>query len=318
MRSRSARPDVSIMVVAYNSQAVIAACLASIPGACTGSVYEVLLIDNGDGGTAALVGEQFPWVEIVPSRGNIGFAAGNNLTAAKAEGRYLLLLNPDVVLKPGAIDRLMDATTTYPEAAAWGGVTLDAHDRPDYGNTVQVPSLHEMASRVIGRSIARAKGGAAPITTDQEVAALSGSFVMFTRSAWDEVGGLDERYFLYCEEVDLFYRLARRGHRFRKIAASLAYHDIGHGEAASPRRELYLNAGIMQFTLLHWSKTRSQLAFVLIWLAALQRFAAGRLFGAFRPSLARTADKHRLVVLRPHFWRHGYDPERGLLARLQS
>ena len=310
-------PDLSILVVAYNSQAVIGACLESIPAACTGYAYEVLLIDNGDGGTAALVSAQDPNVRIVASRGNVGFAAGNNLIAAEATGRFLLLLNPDVVLKPEAIDRLMEATTIYPDAVAWGGVTLDAHDRPDFGNTVHVPSLREMGSRMLGRSIARSSGRAG-IRADAEVAALSGSFVMFARAAWDEVGGLDERYFLYCEEVDLFYRLAQRGYRFRKIAKSLAYHDVGHGQPASPQRELYLNAGVMQFTQLHWSKTRSWLAFVLIWISAMQRFAAGRLLGAIRPNLARVAEKHRLVVLRPDLWRHGYDPKHGLLAKLKN
>jgi len=316
MPQANATPDVSILVVAYNSQAIIEDCLASIPAACANFDYEVLLIDNGDGATADLVAESFPEVRIVPSRGNVGFAAGNNLLAAQASGRFLLLLNPDVVLKPEAVDRLLEATRTYPDAAAWGGVTLDSDDRPDLGNTVHVPSLREMASRTIGRSVA-ASGRPAGVDADAEVKVLSGSFVMFARSAWDEVGGLDDRYFLYCEEVDLFYRLAQRGYRFWKIAGSRANHDIGHGESASPYRELYLNAGVIQFTRLHWSKLESLFAFLLIWLSSLQRYIAGRLFGWLKPSLYRAAEKQSLVALKPHFWRHGYDSKRGLLAKLR-
>ncbi len=316
MSAPSSSPDVSIMVVAYNSQAIIGDCLASIPVACAQHSYEVLLVDNGDGASAELVAESFPDVRIVASRGNIGFAGGNNLLAAQARGRFLLLLNPDVVLKPAAIDRLMDAARTYPEAAAWGGVTLDQNDKPDLGNTVHVPSLREMASRLLGRSIA-ARAGQIGIEEDAQVDVLSGSFVMFARAKWDEVGGLDDRYFLYCEEVDLFYRLAQRGYRFWRIGSSRAYHCIGHGETLSAHRMLYRAAGNMQFVRLHWSRFRQALAFLLIWLGAGQRFVAGRLVGRWKPRLRTLGESYRDITLQPNLWRHGYDPERGLLARIR-
>ncbi len=316
MSETSTLPEVSILVVAYNSQAIIGDCLASIPTGCSRFAYEILLIDNGDGASADIVAAQFPTVRIVPSQGNVGFAAGNNLLAAQAKGRFLLLLNPDVVLKPEAVDRLMEATQTYPQAAAWGGVTLDRNDQPDLGNSVHIPSLREMASRTLGRSIA---GRVEPIglKSDAEVKVLSGSFVMFARSAWDEVGGLDDRYFLYCEEVDLFYRLAQRGHRFWRISSSHANHDIGHGEVLSATRMLYRAAGNMQFARLHWPKSNQHLAFLLTWLGACQRFAVGKLVGRWKPRLGIVGQSHRDIALRPHFWRFGYDPQRGLLTRLR-
>jgi N-acetylglucosaminyl-diphospho-decaprenol L-rhamnosyltransferase len=311
----SDRPDVSILIVGFNSAAIIAACINSIPAAATRHSYEVLLVDNGDGSTEAVVAAQFPQVRIVPSKGNIGFAGGNNLLAAEARGRYLLLLNPDVEMKPEALDRLMEAAAKYSGASAWGGVTLDRDDQPDLGNTVHAPSLKEMASRLLGRSIA-ATAPLAGIDKDAQVDVLSGSFVMFSRAAWDEVGGLDERYFLYCEEVDLFYRLAQRGHTFWRIAGSRANHDIGHGNAASPRRELYLCAGVVQFTRLHWNSYSAFAGRILIWTLALQRYLLGALFGRRSASLAVLGEKQRLVALRPHYWWHGYDAKRGLLARL--
>lgn len=309
-------PDVSILIVAYNSQAIIADCLGSIAQACARHSYEVLLIDNGTGATAYLVATHFPHVKIVASRGNVGFAAGNNLLADEAKGRHLLLLNPDVVLKPQAIDILMDATATYPETSAWGGVTLDKHNQPDFGNTLGFPSLREMATRILLRTSQEAPTRLS-FDHDAEVPVLSGSFAMFTRSAWDEVGGLDDRYFLYCEEVDLFYRLAKAGHRFRRIARSRANHDVGHGDGTSPHRELYLSAGIMQFTRLHWSRPESLVAFFLIWAASLVRLTAGMTMGWASPNFANVAARYRLVATRPNHWRHGYDPARGLMAKLR-
>lgn len=316
MDEPAAPPVVSILVVAYNSASVIGACLGSIPAGCSAYSYEILLVDNGDGSTEALVAANFPEVEIVPSRGNVGFAAGNNLLAARAQGTYLLLLNPDVELKPGALDNLLDAARADQTASAWGGVTLDREDQPDLGNTVRIPSLIEMGVRALGTSLG-ARTEPRGIDQDARVNVLSGSFVLFTRTAWDEAAGLDERYFLYCEEVDLFYRLGLRGHSFRRIGSATAYHDIGHGQALDPNRMLYRAAGTMQFARLHWSRQRQLAAFFLTWVGAWQRYLVGRLLGRWVPRYRIVGEGHRRIALQPNHWRYGYDPVRGLRARLR-
>lgn len=311
----STAPEVSILIVGYNSANVIDRCVGSISAACTNHSYETFMVDQGDGQTETLVAAKFPEVSIIPSRGNIGFAAGNNLLASSARGKYLLLLNPDVELTIGAIDTLLEAAERHSQASAWGGVTLDRRGAPDVGNTVHVPSLGEMASRIVGRSSAGLRADA-QYDADQRAAVLSGGFVLISRSAWDEAGGLDERYFLYCEEVDFFYRLAQQGHTFWRIADARAFHDIGHGEVGSPMRMLYRAAGAMQFARIHWSEWREFAAFLLIWIGALQRFIIGQALGRWRPDFKTLAQTNRQLALRPDVWRHGYDPERGLLARL--
>jgi len=308
-------PDVSILVVAYNSERIIADCLEAIAPACTRYTYEVLLVDNGDGGTAALVAERFPEVRIIPGKGNIGFAAGNNLLAKSATAPMLLLANPDLQMRPGAVDALLDGAKRYETAAAWGGVTLDREGRPDIGNSVHVPSLREMASRLIGRSIARIDEESL-FEHDERVPALSGGFVMFAHEVWAEAGGLDERYFLYCEEVDLFYRLSQNGHEFWRIPAARAFHDTGHGDDFSPMRLLYRAAGTMQFVRLHWSYPMQMAGFALVWLGALQRYLAGKVLGGKRPRLRKVGEGYRPMALAPKHWCHGYHPTKGLLAML--
>ena len=304
----------SIMIVGYNSADCIADCLSSIPSACAAVPYEVLFVDNGDGATERVVAERFPDVRIVASRGNVGFAAGNNLLAAEARGERLLLLNPDVELRPGAVDALLEGSRRHPQSVAWGGVTLGRDGEPDPGNSVHVPSLREMASRVLGRSTARLATGD-PLDRDARVEALSGSFVMIERSAWDAVGGLDERYFLYCEEVDIFYRLARRGETFTRIGAARAFHDVGHGEAISPTRMLYRAAGTMEFARQHWSPPKRMAAFLLLWSGAWLRYVAGKTLGLFRPRLRTIGKAHAMIARHPSQWRHGYHPQRGLKPR---
>lgn len=309
-------PEVSMLVVAYNSASIIAACLEAIPRACTRHTYEVLLVDNGDGSSAELVAKNFPQVRIIPSMGNIGFAGGNNLLARSAQAPLLLLVNPDLQMRPGAVDELLSGVARHADAAAWGGVTLDREGRPDIGNSVHVPSLREMASRLLGRSLSRIEEGD-DLQRDKQVHALSGGFVMFSRQAWDAAEGLDERYFLYCEEVDLFARLERMGFEFWRIGKARAFHDAGHGNDFSPMRLLYRAAGTMQFARLHWSYPQQICGFVLIWLGAFQRYAAGKLLGHWRPRLRKVGDGHRGLVFRPGHWHHGYHPTKGLLAKLK-
>nr|WP_298925255.1 glycosyltransferase [uncultured Erythrobacter sp.] len=316
MTSQSTLPDVSILIVAYQSHDVIAACINAIAAACRHYRYEVLLIDNGDGSTAAFVDGAFPDVRIVPSKGNIGFAAGNNALAQLARAPYLLLANPDLEMREGAVDELMDGALRYPDAAAWGGVTLNREGTPDIGNSVHVPSLKEMVSRLVGRSSLRLAENET-YCDDRRVEALSGSFVMLSREAWNAASGLDESYFLYCEEVDLFFRLSRMKFELWRIGSARAFHDAGHGDGFAPMRLVYRAAGTMQFVRLHWSYPRQFCAFALIWLGAFIRFMVGSAFGQMSPHLHMLGIGYRRMALSPTDWCFGYDPEKGLLAKLK-
>lgn len=309
------RPDVSILIVAFNSAALIEACITAIEPACGDRSYEVLLVDNGDGSTEELVRARFPEVRIVPSRGNIGFAAGNNLLASEARGSNILLLNPDMVAAPGAISRLLAAAERYPDAGAWGALTVDQNGQPDSGNDIYVPSISQLLVGLVGH----ARRWRAPLcgtTRDEPVEVLCGGFVMFPKRVWDSAGGLDESYFLYSEEVDLFYRLSLEGFVFWRIPEAKGYHAIGHGDSQSPMRLLFRSAGLMHFTRRHWSPMRGLTAFVLIWVAGLVRFCAGALLAWRSERFRRLRDGYRLVALRPHYWGFGYHPARGLKARL--
>lgn len=310
------RADISILIVAFNSAALIEKCIEAIPQSCPGYTYEIRLIDNGDGTTESLVRARFPDVQIEPSRGNIGFAAGNNALAGPSSGRFVLLLNPDMVPAPGSIAALMDATRRYPDAGAWGAVTLDETGAPDTGNDIALPSLRELLTIAVGLT-SLGREPVRGLEDDAKVDVLCGGFVLFARSVWDRAGGLDESYFLYCEEVDLFYRLAGMGYECWRIPAARGYHAMGHGNGLSPMRLLYRAAGTMQFARLHWSVPKRWLAFVLIWFAALTRFGAGLLLGWRGGRFARLRDGYRLVALKPHHWAWGYHHMRGLLARMQ-
>lgn len=314
-RAQETAPRLSVLIVAYNSADLISDCILAIGPASTQHSHEILLVDNGDGSTEALVAANFPYVRIIPSRGNIGFAAGNNWLARHASSDLYLLLNPDMALAPGAIDALVEASEKRPEAAAWGGVSLDTSGRPDTGNALIIPSLREMLSTALGRST-NATPPTEQLNSDTRVDVLMGGLVMFRKSAWEEVGGLDERFFLYSEEVDLFYRLAKKGHSFWRVAAARGIHDAGHGEAYSPRRNLYRVAGKIEFARRHWNPAAIACAVALTWIAAAERYLAGALLGRWRPRLKLLGEANAQIAMRPGLWARGYHPRHGLLAQL--
>ncbi len=307
-------PQVSVLIVAYNSCRCIARCIAAIDHAAREAAVEVLLVDNGQDGTGDLVAAQFPQVHVVPSQGNVGFARGNNLLARHARAPLLLLLNPDMYCEPGAIDALVAAARRYPDAAAWGGISLDATGQPDTGNAIVVPSLRQYASAALGRTLAARDR--LHLVQDQQVQVLLGGFVMIDRKAWDAAGGFDERFFLYCEEVDLFARMDRAGGQLWSIPAARAQHELAHGDNLAPRRLLYMAAGTAEYLRKHWSAPKRVLGLGLLWLASVERWAAGKLLGRWWPRLAALGEGHRLVATGPGLWRYGYDPVRGLKAKI--
>ena len=310
----SAEPRLSVLVVAYNSRDFIDDCLHSAMSGASKNEIEVLLVDNGQDGTAELVAAHHPGVRIVAGRGNIGFAAANNLLASEARGRFLLLLNPDMSLEEGAIDALLAGAERHDGAGAWGGVTVDADGTVDTGNAIAIPSLKEFASGALGRSLA-GRERARSVEEDREVPVLSGAFLMIRRNLWEEIGGLDERFFLYCEEVDLCHRLRQRGLALWQVARARGEHRAAHGATLSPKRLLLRTAGTVEFLRKHWSPWRRWIGTFLIWLAALERFLVGSTLGRGNRRLRELAHGYRDVALKPRLWMHGYDPVRGLMAR---
>ena len=301
----AAGPEISILIVAYGSRGCIGACLDAVVAGGAEVRHEILLVDNGTDGSAALVAARFPQVRILPSQGNIGFARAVNMLARHARGRAVLLLNPDMVVEAGAIDSLVRASRGDAGTAAWGGVTVDAAGTADTGNMIAAPTLAGLARAVVG-------GGTPARGTGDDPAVLSGGFVLIDAQAWQEAGGFDEDYFLYSEEVDLFHRLRRKGWTLRRVEGARARHDIGHGNSLDPRRLLFMAAGKAEFLRKHRSAAARWTGVGLIWLAAWVRLAAGSVAGHGNAHWRALARGYRRVALAPGLWMHGYDPDRGL------
>jgi len=163
------------------------------------------------------VRERFPGVRLIVNRENVGFARANNQAMAVARGRYFLLLNSDAVLRPGALGALVDLMETHPRAGMAGGRLVNPDgsfqasfmDFPTlWGEVLLMLKLHPLFRSPYFPSHPPAESGEV-----READWIPGACMLVRREVWEEVGGLDETYFMYSEEVDWCWRVKRAGWR---------------------------------------------------------------------------------------------------------
>ena len=213
----------SVLIVTYNSKRLIDVLLTALARQLEGLDAEVVLVDNAShDGTADAVAERYPWVHLLRSPENLGFAAGNNLAAKSATGRMLLLLNPDALPAPGAIARGLQLMLADPQVGLGGGRLL-GDDGSTQPSARMFPSLAQEfivlsglaakypRSRWFGRLDRTWADPDQPATIDWS----PGAFVYIPHALFKTLNGFDERFFLYYEEVDLCRRIQAAGFRIQ-------------------------------------------------------------------------------------------------------
>jgi N-acetylglucosaminyl-diphospho-decaprenol L-rhamnosyltransferase len=237
---------VVVAIVSWNTLEMTHRCLRSLEPevtAATAGEYGVIVVDNAsDDGTAAMVRQEFPWARLIENGSNAGFARANNQAIAASRGEFILLLNSDTEVLPGAIGALTEFMDDHPQAGAAAARLLDA------GGRLQ-PSCHPMLTperefwRLIylDRLLPRAsyRMGSWDERAPRLVEVMMGACMMLRRTALDQVGPLDERYFMYTEEVDLCHRLSQGGWQLWYVPAARVTH---YGQASSRQvpREMFL------------------------------------------------------------------------------
>ena len=212
--------DVSVVIVSYETRELLARCLAALaadPG--RRATVETIVVDQASGdGTAAWLLAEHSDVRLVALPENVGFGAGNNRGAAVAEGRWLLLLNSDAFVRPGAIDELVRFGEARPDAGAVGPRLLWPDGRLQR-SCRRFPTVFRLATEYLylrklaprSRALNGFYCGEFAHDTARRVDWLTGACVLVRRELYERLGGFDEAFFLYSEEVDLLYRASQLG-----------------------------------------------------------------------------------------------------------
>jgi GT2 family glycosyltransferase len=210
---------VSVVIVAYNSGPALLRCLDSLEQ--NGLEREVIVVNNGDEGPELAAAQVRPFVQVVRPGANVGFAAGCNLGANRARGDVLLFLNPDTVVKDGAIAELARTATEPDVGAAMGRLLLlsDPQTLNSRGAVIHIAGLGWSSG--LGEA-------AGTVTGPAEITYANGSVLAMRRELFEELGRFTEELFLYHEDLELGWRARMHGQRNVLNPAADVLHDYEH------------------------------------------------------------------------------------------
>lgn len=242
------RPRLSLVILNYNSGPLLRACLDSIFAGGLPDGTEVIIADNAStddslGRATERWGER---VRVLATGANLGFAGGNNIGIRAGRGEYVCLLNPDTVVHPGAFASLMSFMDEHPRAAFAGPkvLNLDGTLQASAKSAIATPADFLCRTLLLGRLFPRSRRLAHyrlaypdPEAT-QQVDASAGCCIFARRAALEEIGLLDEGYFMYWEEVDWFLRARAAGWEVWYVPAAVIEHHERYGERFRRRRSV--------------------------------------------------------------------------------
>jgi GT2 family glycosyltransferase len=304
-------PSIDVVVVSYNSRAKLRACLEPLAGA---DGVNVIVVDNASNDDTVGTIADLP-VKIIPLRKNSGFGAGCNVGWRSSSSSYVLFLNPDARISPAAVHALAQKAEELPGAAALGPKLVTPSGELDY-SVRHFPRLRSTYARALflHRLVPRASWVDEVIRDPRAyvdthvVDWVTGACLLVRRAALEEVGGFDERFFMYCEDKDLCARLWEAGHAVAYEPSVVCEHEGGAGsEAASDARRSMLTRSRLLYAATHSTRPGVLLESLGLALEATVRLVTGP--GGLRGRRARL-DELRVILesLRADGGRRGGSP----------
>jgi len=251
----AARPDASVIIVSFNTREVLRECLQTLAKESEGLFIETFVVDNvSDDGSAEMIERDFPWVQLRRSGVNLGFAGANNVAFRETRGRYIVLLNSDAFLKPGALRLSIEKMDRTPRCGL-AGARLVGRDGSWQPSARMFPSplndflmLSGLSARFPGSKFF---GRMDRTWADPSVAAetdwVPGAYSIVRREVLDGAGIFDEDFFLYYEEVDLCRRIKAAGWQIWYWPDVVVVH-LG-GESSKTIKSLRMSRSGAQLTL---------------------------------------------------------------------
>jgi N-acetylglucosaminyl-diphospho-decaprenol L-rhamnosyltransferase len=229
----------TIVIVSYNAEADLARCLDSLLAAPPAIDHAIVVVDNASADGSRDVVAARPAIRLMALPRNVGFAAANNAAIRATDGELILLLNGDTIVPRGAVDTLVAALRGSPESAAAGPRLVDGEGRPELSFGDMVSPLAEWRQKRLLAAAARGTASAlAAIDARTRVGRhpdwVSGACLLVRRADAEAVGLLDERYFMYLEDVDFCAALRARGRRILFIPDVVITHLRGRSRQGAP------------------------------------------------------------------------------------
>jgi len=306
----SNKPIVSIILVSYNTAEHTRRALESVQAETT-IPHEIIVVDNNSSDNSVEVLRQsFPDITLLDTKENPGFAGGVCKGVAQAQGKYLLLLNPDTLVLNHAIDKLVAFAEQHPLHGIWGGVTLNNDLSLNTQHAWSKPDFASLLFSALGLSKAFSHSclfnhnnyGCWQRDTVKEVDILSGCFFLTTRSVWNEVGGLDPTFFMYAEEADFCLRAKAKGYQPIVTPDARIIHHGGVSHSRFSGKLVKLLKGKVELINRHVAAWKRPVYKGLLYLYVLNKHLLHRLF---KPG-SEQSNEWRIVFAERSNWLKGY------------
>lgn len=244
MKTPAGSPEISVVIVAWNAKRYLELCLNSLAEAPPKRSMEVFVVDNASSdGTSEMVESAYPWVKLIKSAENLGFSRGNNVAIRQCQGRYIALVNPDVIVFPGCLDALADFLDEKPRVGNVGPRVFNP-DMTQQSTCRRFPTLwNNFCSATRLESLFKGSRFLAgehmfyfPHDRTLQVDVIVGCFSMIRCEAFEQVGLLDEGLFMYGDDVDWCRRARNAGWEVVFYPGARAIHDRGKTTAPYPVR----------------------------------------------------------------------------------
>lgn len=292
--------DLSTIIVNWRAADVLVECVEALLKATQHTRHQVIVVDNHSrDGSPERVQRAFPQVTVLFNPENRGFAKAVNQGLERAEGRYILLLNPDTRVDEKAVERMLAVLETQPEVGAVGPMIVNSDGSYQRSSRRALPTPARAFYKLAGLAalfpshpvFAQYHVGHVSADVRQDVEILSGSVLMTRRDVVDQVGGLDERFFLYGEDIDWCYRVGQAGWRIVYLPEARVVHHHRLSSRQAPVRSTYeFYRSMILFYEKHWARRYGPVLRMVTWLGvtlvggaalagALLRSAASRCLG---------------------------------------
>ena len=269
--AQSSNPSVelSVVILNYNVKHFLNLCLESVVEATQNIKTEIIVVDNDSrDGSVAMVAQKFPQVRCIANKENFGFSKGNNMGVKHAQGKYICILNPDTVVSETTFESLLDFCKQNDNVGVVGPKLVDGsglflkeckRGKPTPWNAfTKITGLYKLSSRWFGAYY--------NMKLDQDstgkTAAVVGAFMLLKKSIYIEIGGFDESFFMYFEDDDFCYRIARLGYQNYYAPTTTCIHFKGESTLRDKQFQMRFQAGINQFYQKHFPNT----PFFRLWL----------------------------------------------------
>ncbi|HIO92648.1 MAG TPA: glycosyltransferase family 2 protein [Leucothrix mucor] len=309
------KKQLDIVIVSYNTAEYTKRAIQSIYDETKATDFNIIVVDNASpDNSVEVIRNNFPNVELIESKENLGFAGGVNLGAKASSSDYILLLNPDTLILEGAIDKLMQFSKKKPNAGVWGGITLNDDLSLNPNNARARISFKTLVFSALGLSkIFRSSCffnhdnyGCWDRKSIRKVDVITGCFFLTPRSLWDELQGLDDTFFMYAEEADYCIRAIKKGYQPIVTPDARIIHHGGVSEANFSGKMIKLLKGKAELINKHTKPWKQPLYKKLLLTHVINKYLSYTILALIKKDKEVILSEWRTIFQQRHSWLKGY------------